>query len=152
MRSLLKAAAFWPSDQVLVPPGERELDFPGCTLMPGLVDAHTHISFNMGDQPVDALEPGWTPSAWRCREPAICGWDLEAGVTLIRVAGEADFVDVAVGAVAAGTVPGSGRPVTATRGLAATNGHGGAMARQCRRWRRRNASGESRTISAGALI
>ena len=108
----------------LVPPGERELDFPGCTLMPGLVDAHTHISFNMGDQPVDALERG---DAVRRALQATrhLRVDLEAGVTLIRVVGEADFVDVAVrDAVAAGTVPGP-RMVIATRGLAATNGHGG---------------------------
>src|SRR5262245_11420009 len=79
----------------LVPRGEHALDFPGCTLMPGLVDAHTHISFNMGDQPVGELERGDTVRR-ALRATRYLQMDLETGVTLIRVVGEADFLDVAV--------------------------------------------------------
>ena len=107
-----------------VPRGDIEIAFPDGTLMPGLVDAHTHVSFNMGDQPVGALERG-DPVRRALRATRHLRLDLDAGVTLIRVVGEADFIDVAVReAVAAGTVPGP-RMVIATRGLAATNGHGG---------------------------
>jgi imidazolonepropionase-like amidohydrolase len=107
-----------------VPDGEDLLVFPGCTLMPGLVDAHTHISFNMGEQPVGSLERGGlVPRALLATK--YLRQDLEAGVTLARVVGERDFLDVAVReAVVAGTIPGP-RMVIATRSLAATNGHGG---------------------------
>jgi imidazolonepropionase-like amidohydrolase len=107
-----------------VPPGDDELFFPGGTILPGLVDAHTHISFNMGEQPVGALERG--DLAHRAfRSARHLRQDLEAGVTLVRVVGEIGFLDVAARAeVAAGTIPGP-RMVIATRSLAATNGHGG---------------------------
>jgi len=50
---------------------------------------------------------------------------LDAGVTLVRVVGEMEFLDATVkDAVAAGTIAGP-RLVIATRSLAATNGHGG---------------------------
>ena len=46
-------------------------------------------------------------------------------MTLVRVVGEMEFLDATVkDAVAAGTIAGP-RLVIATRGLAATNGHGG---------------------------
>lgn len=107
-----------------VPAGDEELVFPEGTLMPGLVDAHTHISFNMGEQPVGALDRG-DAVARALRATRYLQQDLAAGITLIRVVGEMAFVDVAVKeAVASGLVAGP-RMVIATRGLAATNGHGG---------------------------
>jgi imidazolonepropionase-like amidohydrolase len=107
-----------------VPRGDRELAFPEGMLMPGLVDAHTHVSFNMGDQPVGALERGG-PVRRALKASRHIRMDLDAGVTLVRVVGEMDFLDVAVREeVNAGTIPGP-RMVIATRSLAATNGHGG---------------------------
>jgi imidazolonepropionase-like amidohydrolase len=107
-----------------VPAGDEELRFPGGTLMPGLVDAHTHLSFNMGEQPVGSLDRG-DPVVRALRATRYLQQDLAAGVTLIRVVGEMGFLDVAVKeAVATGTIAGP-RMVIATRGLAATNGHGG---------------------------
>ena len=107
-----------------VPRGDRKLAFPEGMLMPGLVDAHTHVSFNMGDQPVGALERGGVVRR-ALKASRHLRMDLEAGVTLVRVVGEMDFLDVAVREeVNAGTIPGP-RMVIATRSLAATNGHGG---------------------------
>lgn len=107
-----------------VPAGDEELHFPDGTLLPGLVDAHTHISFNMGEQPVGALDRG-DAVVRALRATNYLQQDLAAGVTLIRVVGEMAFVDVAVKeAVDAGVIAGP-RMVIATRGLAATNGHGG---------------------------
>ncbi len=107
-----------------VPSGDDLLTFPGCTLMPGLVDAHTHISFNMGEQPVGSLERGGLVQRALLATKYL-RQDLEAGVTLVRVVGEREFLDVAVrDAVEAGTIAGP-RMVIATRSLAATNGHGG---------------------------
>jgi imidazolonepropionase-like amidohydrolase len=111
-----------PSAQVSK--GTQEIRFPGATLMPGIVDAHTHLSFNMGDQAVGSLDRG-DPVRRALRATRHLRMDLDAGVTLVRVVGEAEFIDLALrDAVADGTVPGP-RIVTATRGLAATNGHGG---------------------------
>lgn len=107
-----------------VPAGDETLGFPGCTIMPGLVDAHTHISFNMGEQPVGSLERGGLVQR-ALLATRFLRQDLEAGVTLVRVVGEREFLDVAVkDAVEAGTIPGP-RMVISTRSLAATNGHGG---------------------------
>ncbi|MCD6032140.1 MAG: amidohydrolase [Thermomicrobiales bacterium] len=107
-----------------VPPGDESLAFLGCTLMPGLVDAHTHLSFNMGEQPVGSLERG--SAVHRALQATrYLRQDLDAGVTLVRVVGEMEFLDATVkDAVAAGTIAGP-RLVIATRSLAATNGHGG---------------------------
>jgi imidazolonepropionase-like amidohydrolase len=107
-----------------VPLGDESLAFPSCTLMPGLVDAHTHLSFNMGEQPVGSLERGSVVHR-ALRATQYLRQDLAAGVTLVRVVGEVEFLDIAVKeAVAAGTIAGP-RVITATRSLAATNGHGG---------------------------
>ena len=117
-----RIAAAGPASSV--PPGDEDLSFPGCTVMPGLVDAHTHLSFNMGEQPVGALERGNAVHR-ALRATRYLRQDLATGVTLVRVVGEMEFLDVAVkDAVAAGTIVGP-RLVIATRGLAATNGHGG---------------------------
>lgn len=107
-----------------VPPGDEELRFPGGTLMPGIVDAHTHISFNMGEQPVGSLDRG-DAVVRALRATRYLRQDLMAGITLTRIVGEMAFVDVAVKeAVATGQIAGP-KMVIATRGLAATNGHGG---------------------------
>lgn len=107
-----------------VPGGDEELRFPGGTLMPGLVDAHTHLSFNMGEQPVGSLDRG-DAVVRALRATRYLRQDLMAGITLARVVGEMAFVDVAVKeAVATGQIAGP-KLVIATRGLAATNGHGG---------------------------
>lgn len=107
-----------------VPDGDEDLRFPGGTLLPGIVDAHTHLSFNMGEQPVGSLDRG-DAVVRALRATRYLRQDLAAGVTLIRVVGEMAFVDVAVKeAVATGLIAGP-RMVIATRGLAATNGHGG---------------------------
>lgn len=109
---------------VAVSAGDEELHLPDGTLLPGLVDAHTHISFNMGEQPVGALDRG-DAVVRALRATNYLRQDLAAGVTMIRVVGEMAFVDVAVKeAVDTGLIAGP-RMVIATRGLAATNGHGG---------------------------
>jgi imidazolonepropionase-like amidohydrolase len=37
----------------------KRLDFPGCTILPGLVDSHVHLTFSAGPVPLhDLHEPG----------------------------------------------------------------------------------------------
>src|SRR5690348_2193983 len=38
-----KIAAVGPAAQVQAPPGTQTIDLPGTTLLPGLIDAHSHI-------------------------------------------------------------------------------------------------------------
>jgi len=38
-----------------VPDDAHLLDLPGTTLLPGLIDAHVHLSFDASDDPVGAL-------------------------------------------------------------------------------------------------
>jgi imidazolonepropionase-like amidohydrolase len=38
-----KIAAVGPASQVQLPPGTQTIDLPGTTLMPGLIDAHSHL-------------------------------------------------------------------------------------------------------------
>lgn len=117
-----RIVAVGPADEV--PAGETSLTFPNGTLMPGMVDAHTHLSFNMGEQTISAATArGVVDRALRASR--YLRQDLLAGVTLARVVGEPEFIDVALKrAVDTGIIPGP-RLVIATRPLAATNGHGG---------------------------
>lgn len=106
-----------------VPAGDEEFRFAGGSLLPGLVDAHTHISFNYGETGI----LGGSAIQRAIRATTYIRQDLLSGVTLMRVVGEMDFFDVEMKrAVANGLVAGP-RMVVATRGLGATNGHGGEL-------------------------
>ncbi len=39
-----RIVAAGPEGQVAIPPGSEVQEFPGCTLMPGLIDCHVHLS------------------------------------------------------------------------------------------------------------
>lgn len=92
---------------VPAPAGVEVIDLGGLTLMPGLVDAHTHIVLHAGDFDSQLLRE--TPE-YR----AICATNaaratLEAGVTTIRDLGNegSGFADIALrDAIARGVVPG----------------------------------------------
>ncbi|MBI4279016.1 MAG: amidohydrolase family protein [Armatimonadetes bacterium] len=100
------------------------IDLGDCTLLPGLFDAHTHLSFNYGDDLIGSSR-GMPPEVRALRAARNIRRDLKAGITTLRVTGEREFLDVTIKkAVEQGLIPGP-RLVIATRGLAATNGHGG---------------------------
>lgn len=77
---------------VHVPDGARVVDLPDHTLLPGLIDAHSHVSIHTlgsphqqtarpeGDIVIDAVN-------WLRR-------DLESGVTSMRTLGDANFLDI----------------------------------------------------------
>jgi imidazolonepropionase-like amidohydrolase len=94
-------------------------------VMPGLVDAHSHISIvpGAGDQIGQLRQP---PVPQALRASANLRRDLAAGTTTMRVMAEENFLDVQVrDAIEAGVIPGP-RLLCATRGITASNGHGRA--------------------------
>ena len=109
-----------------MPDGAVLIERPGETLLPGLVDAHTHVSIipGLGNQISQLRE-----RAGRAMLRAVPNvrTDLLAGVTTMRVMGEEHFLDVDLkAAIDAGRVPGP-RLVIATRMIAARHGHGTAL-------------------------
>lgn len=101
----------------------RVFEWPGATLLPGLIDSHTHLSMdgsmeNYLDHMADSV-PVLT-----LRATAMMKRDLMAGVTTCRCLGDREFLDVACReAVEKGEVTGPGLLV-ATRGIRAPEGHG----------------------------
>ena len=102
------------------------IDRPGETLLPGLVDAHSHASIipGLGNQIGQLRERAGKAML---RAVPNLRTDLLSGVTTMRVMGEEHFLDVDLkAAIAAGRVPGP-RLVIATRMIAARHGHGTAL-------------------------
>jgi imidazolonepropionase-like amidohydrolase len=115
-----------PADRTPAPPGGRVIDLGGRFVMPGLVDAHSHISIVPGDgDQIGQLRRPPVPQALQAT--ANLRRDLAAGTTTMRVMAEEHFLDVEVReAIQAGVVPGP-RLLCATRGITASNGHGRAL-------------------------
>lgn len=106
-----------------VPPGARVIDLSAYTVLPGLIDAHTHICF----APQDGKDPVLQKSVpFRALEGAAAARaSLEAGFTTLRDLDSegADFADVAVrDAIRNGLVPGP-RLLVSTMALSITAGH-----------------------------
>ena len=106
-----------------IPAGVREIDLSDATVLPGLIDAHTHVLF----APQDGKNPVLEKSvAFRTLEAAAAArLSLEAGFTTLRDTDSegADFADVAVrDAIEAGLIPGP-RLLVSTMALSITGGH-----------------------------
>jgi imidazolonepropionase-like amidohydrolase len=103
------------------PAGARRVDLTGMTLLPGLIDMHTHITGDPRYSGYRGLE--FTDNFWTVVGVANAKKTLEAGFTTIRNVGSNNFDDVAIKqGIEQGIVPGP-RIVPATYAIGATGGH-----------------------------
>jgi imidazolonepropionase-like amidohydrolase len=107
------------------PAGATVLDLGDATLLPGFIDAHTHISYEFNpDYSGDALLSLQRPISERAiRATANARKTLMAGFTTVRDLGSVDFIDVGLrNAINAGVVPGP-RMLVSVHALGSTGGH-----------------------------
>jgi imidazolonepropionase-like amidohydrolase len=108
-----------------VPAGATVIDLGDATLLPGIIDAHVHLTGEGGDNwykdVVDGLRRGVPEQAIRSTE--LARRTLMSGVTTVRNVGGGDFVDVGLrNSIDAGVVPGP-RMQVATSSLGSRGGH-----------------------------
>jgi imidazolonepropionase-like amidohydrolase len=122
-----RIAAAGPAASVAAPPGAERVELPGTTLLPGLIEGHTHLFLHPYD------ETSWTDQVLReplalrtIRAAAHAARTLRAGFTTARDLGTegAGYADVGLEqAIDQGIVPGP-RLLVATRALVATGSYG----------------------------
>jgi imidazolonepropionase-like amidohydrolase len=116
-----RITAIAPTVSTPTQPGDLEIDLTRYTVMPGLIDAHTHLTMANNFDPY--FELSMTPA-----KEAIIGVEnakvtLEAGFTTVRNVGANDFTDVALrDEINAGHIPGPHMQVSGPA-LGITGGH-----------------------------
>src|SRR5215218_8115407 len=116
-----------PTNEVKAPPNTKTIDLPNLTLMPGLIEAHSHVLLH------PYSETSWNDQVARealalrtARATNHLRSTLMAGFTTVRDLGTegAGFADVGLKqAVDQGIIPGP-RMLVATRAIVATNTYG----------------------------
>jgi imidazolonepropionase-like amidohydrolase len=107
------------------PSGATVLDLGDATLLPGFIDAHTHLSYEFSpDYNGDALLSLQRPISEKAiRATANARKTVMAGFTTVRDLGSSDFIDIGLrNSVNAGYVPGP-RMLVSVHALGSTGGH-----------------------------
>jgi imidazolonepropionase-like amidohydrolase len=122
-----RIAAAGPASEVRAPVGARVIDLPGTTLLPGLIDAHSHIFLHPYNETLWNDQVLKEALAYRTIAAVIhCDRTLKAGFTTLRDLGTegAGYADLSVKqAINEGRIPGP-RLFVATRAIVATASYG----------------------------
>ena len=122
-----RIAAVGPQAGVSVPPTARQIVLPGATLLPGLIDAHSHLLLHPYVEAPFADQVLREPLALRVARATVAARrTLEAGFTTLRDLGTegAGYADVGLAqAIEQGVIPGP-RLFVATRAIVATGSYG----------------------------
>jgi imidazolonepropionase-like amidohydrolase len=115
-----RISAIAPTESTPAQPGDREIDLRGMTVMPGLIDVHTHLTFSTDFDPYTRLSTD--PVREALNGVRFAKITLEAGFTSVRNVGAMGYSDVALrDYINAGYIPGphmqvSGPPLSITGG------------------------------------
>jgi imidazolonepropionase-like amidohydrolase len=102
-------------------PGDREIDLRGMTVLPGLIDVHTHLTYENNFDPYNRLSTDTAREALNGARFAKI--TLEAGFTTVRNVGAGGYSDVALrDYINAGYIPGPHMQVSGPI-LTITGGH-----------------------------
>jgi len=110
-----------PAEEIRQPAGAEAIEYPGCSILPGLIDAHVHLMYRRGETIYEHAarfddHQLLVRSAYHARRL------IEVGVTTVRDCGSrGTFLLALRDGIAAGLLPGprllvSGPPVTTTAG------------------------------------
>lgn len=118
-----RIVAVGPSAQI--PPGAEVLDLGDSTLLPGFIDAHTHLTSPYSDdykqEQLNRLQK--TVAERALDASVIARITLMAGFTTVRDVGSSDYLDVGLrNAIRNGDVPGP-RMLVSVHALGSTGGH-----------------------------
>jgi imidazolonepropionase-like amidohydrolase len=121
-----RIAAAGPASQVQAPTGAEVIDLPGATLLPGLIDAHSHLFLHPYNETSWEDQVLREPLALRvARAVNHARATLQGGFTTLRDLGTegADYADVGIAqSIEQGIIPGP-RLIVTTRAIVATGSY-----------------------------
>lgn len=121
-----RIVAAGPTAEVAIPDGAEIIDRPDEFLMPGLIDAHNHLTIipGLGNQSGQKRRP---IERQTIRATANLRRTFCSGVTTARIMGEENWLDVTFREeIESGEIPGP-RLIVSTRAITPSNGHGRAI-------------------------
>jgi imidazolonepropionase-like amidohydrolase len=112
-----------------MPPGAEVIDVSGKTVIPGLINCHTHLCLDGSADPIGAWKRrSITENVLLAAQHAEA--TLKAGITTVRDLGGFDGADLELKkAIASGLIPGP-RMLASGRSICMTGGHGHNMGRE----------------------